>query len=216
MMNAPTLKHTPDASSLPAKEEAIAVLIEMERLAEQRLIEASYEFQDIAHEMEWRLLDWTRLCDERVKLEKQLERAERATPRFNLRARDLRNKDEHTSGRKDKWSTMVALLCERLERNVAASEETLDAITSRNDEGEILQREIFELQEKIKRISQNLRPMEKPPAFVVCEGDAVEAFTRMSASLGNAAEDLPDPATLISAAFVIGRGVVEIENERED
>lgn len=233
MSKTSTLRHIQEpSSSLPAKEEAIAVLMEMERLAEQRLIEASNEFQDIAHEMEWRLLDWTRLCDERLKLEKQLDRAQCATPRFNLRARILDDptaseqtdkseaSGEETSPqkrqRKDNWAKMVALLCERLERNIVASEETLEAITSRNEEGDLLQKEIFELQEKIRRIGQNLRRMEKPHAIIVREGDAAEALARLGAAMGGRSEDLPDPATLITAACAVGRGVAGLDDKADD
>lgn len=208
-----TLNDKQAAPSLSAKEEALAVLMEMERLAEQRLIEASSEFQDIAHEMEWRLHDWMRLTDERKKLEVQLERAQCATPRFNLRARALdHGEGEAAKPRKDKWAKMVAVLCARLERNVAASEETLEAITARNEEGEALQREIFALQEKIQRIGRNLRQMQKSSALVVREGDAAAALARLDVLFSGGRGDVPDPATLISAACAVGRGIVAMEN----
>lgn len=192
--------------TISAQDEALAVLIEMERRAEQRLIEAGGEFQDIAHEMEWRLLDWQRLSDERRKLEHQLDLIARATPRFNLRAR--RVTASQASGRKDNWSRMVRLLQTRIARNAVALEDALGVILSRNEEGRILQDEIFALQDRIRRISLSLRRLHGPSTLVVREGDAAAALARLSLDAGRI-PDLPNPATLITAACAVTRGVLE-------
>ncbi len=183
----------------------MAVLVEMERRAEQRLIEASGEFQDIAHEMEWRLLDWQRLSDERHKLERQLELIGRATPRFNLRARKHPDRE---GPRKENWVRLTHLLQNRLARNAEALEETLAVILSRNEEGLSLQNEIFALQDKVRRIGKSLQRLHRPAAILVQEADAAAALARLCLDAG-IAPDLPNPAVLVSAACAVGRGVMD-------
>lgn len=192
MAHVHAFKHQTVPHELSQRDEAIAVLVEMERLAERRLIEACGEFQDIAHEMEWRLLDWVRLTEEHKKLTTQIALTGRASPRFNLGARKVQGV------RKDKWADVERKLAERRERNSAALEETRDTIHSRNDEGEVLRQEIFALEEKIQRIGHALRRLSRPPAIIVREGDAAAAIARLSVET-HMETDLPDVATLIAA-----------------
>lgn len=210
MMKHNTLRHTKNLKTPSAKEEALAVLSEMERQAEQRLIDAGQEFQDIAYEMEWRLRDWSRLTDESRKLEQQLLLSGRATPRFNLRARTIRTQPQAL--RKDKWSKMQALLQDRLDCNHRAREETLAAIMSGNEEGQLLQREIFSLQDKVKRIGRILSKHHRAAQSIINESDAAAALAQLNVVFMQQ-EDLPDPSTLIAAACVIGEETAYIARE---
>ncbi len=214
MMKHNTLRHIRNSKTPSAKEEALAVLSEMERQAEQRLIDAGQEFQDIAYEMEWRLRDWARLTDESRKIEQQLSLSARATPRFNLRARTLKTQTQLQTLRKDKWSKMQALLQNRLDRNHHAREETLAAIMSGNEEGQLLQKEIFSLQDKVKRIGRILAQHHRVAQSVINENDAAAALAQLNVVFMQQ-EDLPDPSILIAAACVVGEETAYLAREEK-
>jgi hypothetical protein len=136
-----------------SRDEATAVLLELEFQAEERLVEACSAFEDIALEMEWRLREWLGLCAERELLERQV-REGMIRAKFNL-----------------------------LARNTVRIEEMHDSILSRNEEGNFLLGEIFLLDKKLTRLGRSLSRLNRPPLCLVREKDAAEALARLSLRL---------------------------------
>ena len=143
-------------------EEAAAVLLEMRRQAEQRMLDACQEFQDITFEMEWRLQEWQNLIERRKKLLRAQKKSEGVELRFNANAKKRTSK---LPGEKafQRYGAHVSRQQIELENLIATASA---AILTRNEEGGYLEKEILMLQSKTDRITDCLRQLHHPKAQV--------------------------------------------------
>ncbi len=176
-----------------ARNEAVAVLREMHRHAEERLVEACAAFQDIAAEMEWRLTEWNRLVSENAQVQKLLTQKRRASLQFNQQAyphgSDVRNRTAI-------WQKQVALLVRRQRQQQKKMMRLADVIRARNNEGSELLREIETLQAQAGRLDRCLTRGKKS------RRSTAEASARLAVEL-SVLPDIADPQILVEAADMV-------------
>ena len=176
-----------------ARNEAVAVLREMHRHAEERLVEACAAFQDIAAEMEWRLTEWNRLVSENAQAQKLLTQKRRASLQFNQQAyphgSDVRN-------RTALWQKQVALLVRRQRQQQKKIMRLADVIRARNNEGSELLHEIETLQAQAGRLDRCLTRGKKS------RRSTAEASARLAVEL-SVLPDIADPQILVEAADMV-------------
>jgi len=186
-------------------DEAAAVLSELQRQAEHRLLDASREFQDIAFEMEWRMSDWQALTDARDALLTKGERIGAPISKFNVAARKRAGK----APRQSAWQRLAKKQRAKLEEIEGRIAECAAAIMTRNEEGRYLEQEILQLQGRVDRISSVLAEGTQRRARVVRnEEETAEALARLALEL-TLEPDVADLDVLISAfqAFESKRSV---------
>lgn len=175
-------------------DEAAAVLREMQRQAEARMLDASQEFQDIAFEMEWRIASWQQLVDERRALFEKAAKAQRLNTRFNVSARKRR-------GRTPQAGAFVRL-ARGQQRKLAVLEakiaECAAAIVTRNEEGSYLEHEIVHLQQRVERISRTLANHRSGHVRLASSEDTAAALARLALEL-SVEPDVADLDILIGA-----------------
>lgn len=176
-------------------DEAAAVLAELQRQAEQRLLDACREFQDIAFEMEWRLSDWQALIEQRAALVQAAAKAGALPARFNVVAKKRRSKTPR--------STAWQRLARRYQRSISDVErqitECAAAIMTRNEEGRYLEQEITLLQDRADRISSVLGEGSQRRVRVVRgEEETAAALARLALEL-SFEPDVADLDVLIGA-----------------
>lgn len=174
--------------------EAVAVLAEIKRQAEQRLLDACQEFQDIAHEMEWRLRQWDGLRRQRDELAQTLRERMGAHLRFNAQSKKRVAKAPSDRG----WRRLGRALQLRLERLEAEISENTAAIMTRNEEGRYLEEEIIHLQQRVERIALGLKGHRRTARVVRTVGETAEALARLSVEL-SIEPDVADIDVLLSA-----------------
>lgn len=176
-------------------DEASAVLGELQRQAEQRLIDACREFQDIAFEMEWRLSEWLALVDRRDNLFKQAARIGALPARFNTVARKRKGK----TPRRAAWARLARRYgsqLDALERQIA---DGAAAIMTRNEEGRYLEQEIVLLQERVDRIAGTLaRGSGRKARIARSEDETMAALARLALEL-SLEPDIADLDVLLGA-----------------
>lgn len=177
-----------------ARDEAVDVLHEMHRLAEERLVEACASFQDIAFEMEWRLVEWNRLQREQKQVEKLLSQKRRTSLQFNNRSHP---RGSEVRNRTAAWQRQVATLVRRQRQHKDKMTRLADTIRARNTEGVELFNEIELLQARALRIEQALKHMKRQSAN---RND--EAFARLAVEL-SLVPDIADPDVLVAAANMV-------------
>lgn len=175
-------------------DEAVAVLRELLRQAEARLLDAGSEFQDIAFEMEWRITSWHQLVEQRRELLEKAAHISSLPTRFNANARKRRGKMPRdlawvrlTRGQQKK----LAIFAERIAGCEAA-------IHVRNEEGRYLEHEIAHLQQRIERIGETLKHSHYSPVRVVSGEDTAAALARLALEL-SVEPDVADLDVLIGA-----------------
>lgn len=168
-------------------DEATDVLLELRRQAEQRLLDACSEFQDIAFEMEWRLSDYSALVEQRDRL--------LSTPRkFNSAARKRRE----NSSRDKAVDRLAKAQRERLDDVQNKLTECEAAIMTRNEEGRYLEQEIVLLQTRVERISLAVNKSRKRVRVVRTSDEAAAALARLALEL-SATPDAADADILLEA-----------------
>lgn len=176
-------------------DEAAAVLSELQRQAEHRLLDASLEFQDIAFEMEWRMTDWQAMIDQRDALLTQGGRIMAPISKFNVAARKRTGKVPQQAA----WYRLARSRRRKLEALEMRIAECAAAIMTRNEEGRYLEQEIELLQGRVTRISSVLNEGTQRRARVVRnENETAEALARLALEL-SLEPDVADLDVLISA-----------------
>lgn len=177
-----------------ARDEAVDVLREMHRLAEERLVDACSSFQDIAFEMEWRLVEWNRLQREQKQVEKLLSQKRRTSLQFNSRSHP---RGSEVRNRTAAWQRQVATLVRRQRQHQEKMTRLADTIRARNSEGIELFNEIELLQGRALRIEQALKHMKRSTS-----NKNEEAFARLAVEL-SVVPDIADPDVLVAAAGMV-------------
>jgi hypothetical protein len=191
-------RHKPLESRLN-REQAIAVLQELQHQAERRLLDACQEFQDIALEMQWRLDDWQALLDQRRWLERDANRAGSLRSRFNVSSRLRTGKTPQDPAWARHQRSLRAKLLRHEEKVAAAAA----AIVLRNEEGSALEQEIFELQQRCNRIAKSLRGLRRPRGLETAHEKAA-GMARMAFELADE-PDIGDIGNLLIASELIDR-----------
>lgn len=175
-------------------DEAEAVLTELKRQAEQRMLDACREFQDIAFEMEWRLADWQSLQEQRTRLIKEADKIGALPSRFNVSSRKRTGKVPRDAA----WQRLARAYRRKLENVEKKLTESAAAIMTRNEEGSYLEQEISLLQQRAERITRVLGAGKKRVRVVRGADDASEALARLALEL-SLEPDVADLDVLINA-----------------
>ncbi len=193
-------------------DEAAAVLGELQRQAEQRLLDACREFQDIAFEMEWRVSDWQLLIERRDNLIEEAYKLGALPARFNVAARKREGKVPRTAA----WQRLARVHRRKLDNIEAMVTEAAAAIMTRNEEGRYLEQEIVLLQARVARISRVLGEGSQRHIRVARnEDETAEALARLALEL-SVEPDVADLDVLIAAyqAFETKRKVVKVKQRK--
>lgn len=174
-----------------ARDEAEAVLTELHRLAEERLVDACTSFQDIAFEMEWRLTEWDRLVKEAATVKKLLAQKRRTSLQFNQTAQP---RGSEVRNRTAAWQRQVAILVRRQRQHQEKMMQLADTIHARNDEGQALLKEIEGLSARVSRLERGLKRRSNRKVD--------DVMARMAAEL-SLVPDIADPQALVVAAEMV-------------
>lgn len=176
-------------------DEAAAVLGELQRQAEQRLLDACTEFQDIAFEMEWRVSDWNLMVEKRDALIEEGYKLGALPGQFNVAARKRAGKVPRSAA----WQRLARAYRRKLDNVEALVAEAAAAIMTRNEEGRYLEQEIELLQGRVARISRVLGQKSQRGVRVVrSDDDTAAALARLALEL-SVEPDVADLDVLISA-----------------
>lgn len=180
--------------------EAKAALCELDRLTRERLVEACSAFQDIAFEMEWRLIEWGRLQREKDTIAKLLKTKRMASHAFNAKATA---KGSSTRTRLASWQQAVrALQKKQHAHNKKLIALALD-IEARNQEGNELLQEISVLEARCQRLEYTQKKLKRGKAMTA------DGVYRLAVEL-SCTPDIADPMVLIAAADTVARRLREV------